>query len=300
MIIKGKKLSGILLSLMMLAVFILPVYAQPSGMPQINITEPKNGSTVSAGNVTITVDVKNFSIVDKQGQASVAGEGHIHYFMDVKVPTTPGKPSVTAEGTWVTTINKSYTWMNVAPGKHNFSVELVNNDHTPLTPPVVNEVNVTVMGAGNMSKNMTPAMAMNQTMMQNKTPAMAMNQTMMQNRTPAIAQNITPAARVNMTPSANASNVINVVAKNIAFNTKTITVPAGAKVTINFDNQDPKVQHNIAVYQTSAATMPIYVGKLITGPAKITYTFTAPSKPGTYFFRCDTHRTTMTGQFIVK
>jgi len=33
--------------------------------------------------------------------------------------------------------------------------------------------------------------------------------------------------------------------------------------------------------------------------ATTTYTFTAPSTPGTYFFRCDVHPETMTGQFIV-
>jgi plastocyanin len=42
------------------------------------------------------------------------------------------------------------------------------------------------------------------------------------------------------------------------------------------------------------------VGDVITGPKKITYTFDAPEKPGTYFFRCDIHPTTMTGQFIVE
>lgn len=38
----------------------------------------------------------------------------------------------------------------------------------------------------------------------------------------------------------------------------------------------------------------------MTGPATTTYTFTAPSTPGTYFFRCDVHPTVMTGQFIVQ
>lgn len=251
---ESKKLSGILLSLLVLAIFAMPAYA--AGMPQINITEPKNGSVVSSGNVTVSVDVENFNIVNKQGTAKAAGEGHIHYFMDVRVPTTPDKPSVTAEGTYAHVINKSYTWMNVKPGKHNLSVELVNNDHTPLTPPVISMVNVTVMGAGNMTS-------------------------------------ATARAGSN-------SVVVNVAAKSIAFNTSTITVPTSADVTINFDNQDSGVQHNIAVYTNSSAKTSIYVGKLITGPAKTTYTFKAPSMPGTYFFRCDTHPMKMTGRFLVQ
>ena len=93
--------------------------------------------------------------------------------------------------------------------------------------------------------------------------------------------------------------IINLTAKNIAFNTRTITVPAGSDVTINFDNQDSNIPHNFAVYETQAAQKAIFQGKIITGPAKITYTFKAPATPGAYFFHCDVHPTTMTGQFIV-
>ena len=101
------------------------------------------------------------------------------------------------------------------------------------------------------------------------------------------------------TASTQNSVVIDIVAKNIAFNTSTITVPAGANVTVNFDNQDANVPHNFAVYDSEAAKVTIFQGKIITGPSKITYSFVAPDKPGTYFFRCDVHPTIMKGQFIV-
>jgi plastocyanin len=98
---------------------------------------------------------------------------------------------------------------------------------------------------------------------------------------------------------------INLIAQNIAFNLSTITVPAGAVVTVNFDNKDASVPHNFAVYQsgsktTGTATGPIFVGQIITGPSTTVYTFMAPSTPGTYFFRCDVHPTIMTGTFIVQ
>ena len=35
------------------------------------------------------------------------------------------------------------------------------------------------------------------------------------------------------------------------------------------------------------------------GPATATFTFTAPSKPGSYFFHCDVHPTQMTGTVTV-
>jgi hypothetical protein len=43
----------------------------------------------------------------------------------------------------VPTTATSYTWENVGPGTHLFAVELVNNDHTPLTPPVERTITVT-------------------------------------------------------------------------------------------------------------------------------------------------------------
>jgi plastocyanin len=93
---------------------------------------------------------------------------------------------------------------------------------------------------------------------------------------------------------------IDLVAKDIAFDKSTVTVPAGAQVTVNFDNQDSGIPHNFAVYTDSSAQASIFVGQIITGPKIATYTFPAPSTPGNYFFRCDVHPTRMTGTFIVQ
>ena len=114
--------------------------------PVLNIT-PKDGGTVPAGDVTVSAQVFNFNIVDKLGQAAAAGEGHLHFFMDVDAPTTQGQPAVTAQGTYAATKDTTYTWHNVTPGTHTFSVELANNDHTPLNPPVIAKSTVTVVAA---------------------------------------------------------------------------------------------------------------------------------------------------------
>jgi plastocyanin len=92
---------------------------------------------------------------------------------------------------------------------------------------------------------------------------------------------------------------IDLIAKDIAFDKSTITVPAGAQVIINFDNQDSGIPHNFAVYTDTSATTSIFVGQIINGVKSIAYTFTAPTTPGDYFFRCDVHPTTMTGTFTV-
>jgi cytochrome c oxidase subunit 2 len=94
--------------------------------------------------------------------------------------------------------------------------------------------------------------------------------------------------------------MIDLTAQNIAFDTKQITVPAGVEVMISFDNKDNGVPHNFSVYTDATATKAIFTGKIITGPGRITYTFTAPTTPGNYFFRCDVHPTIMTGTFTVK
>ena len=90
-----------------------------------------------------------------------------------------------------------------------------------------------------------------------------------------------------------------VTAESMAFNTSEITVPAGEGVTITFTNNDAGVPHSIAVYTDSSASTTIFMGPIITGPEITTYSFVAPTAPGTYFFRCDPHPTTMTGRFVV-
>lgn len=90
---------------------------------------------------------------------------------------------------------------------------------------------------------------------------------------------------------------VKITAENFAFDISTITVPAGSQVIVEFENED-RAPHNVAFYTTPSVTTTIYKGEIITGPSKITYTFTAPSTPGTYFFRCDVHPS-MQGQFVV-
>lgn len=100
-------------------------------------------------------------------------------------------------------------------------------------------------------------------------------------------------------PGAGQTTQLTLVAKNYAFDRASIAVPAGSKVQLVLDNQDSGVPHNIAIYSSSAATTVIFKGEIITGPMKTTYTFDAPTSPGTYYFRCDLHPN-MNGQFIVQ
>ncbi len=93
--------------------------------------------------------------------------------------------------------------------------------------------------------------------------------------------------------------VVDLTAKQMAFDASTITVPPGAYITLHFTNADSGIPHNVAVYDSAAAQTVIFQGAIITGPAVVDYTFFGPSAPGTYFFRCDVHPALMTGAFIV-
>jgi plastocyanin len=214
----------------------------PAAEANVTITSPEEGASVAAGNVTVAVNLTNFTLVEPTGQPNAPGEGHLHYYLDAVVPTNASAPAIPETGGYVISTNTSYTWENVTAGAHNFSVQVVNNDHTPLIPLVFDMVNVTVGGN---------------------------------------------------------ATVVNLTAENIAFDTDTITVPAGANVTVNFNNKDSGIPHNFAVYDSSLRSERIFVGEIITGPATINYTFTAPSEPGTYYFQCDVHPS-MNGDFIVE
>ena len=116
----------------------------PSPVISLTIVSPKDGATVDGGDVTVTIEVANFNVTDKSGQSNVAGEGHVHYFLDVEAPTAPGVPAVVDRGTWAYTATTTYTFTRVVDGPHTISVELINNDHTPLVPPVVDKISFTI------------------------------------------------------------------------------------------------------------------------------------------------------------
>jgi len=83
-------------------------------------------------------------VVDKQSQAAVTGEGHLHFYLDIDAPTTPGVAAAPTSGVWAHVSDTSHTFTDVAPGSHTISAQLVNNDHTPVIPLVIQKITVTV------------------------------------------------------------------------------------------------------------------------------------------------------------
>jgi hypothetical protein len=108
-------------------------------LPSIEITSPRQGDTIKGPNLTVKVDVKDLKLVDKVGQTSELGQGHILYVLD---PPLTGVPD---DGSWVTeTSAKEVQSRNVTPGEHTIMAQLVANNGSLLQPRVVQRITVTV------------------------------------------------------------------------------------------------------------------------------------------------------------
>jgi hypothetical protein len=120
----------------------------PGTGPDAMITSPKHGATISGTSVKVKLDVDNFDVVDKVGDKRKDGEGHVHFYLDVpQIPTTQGEEAI-VEGTgrYVAKSSTTHTWKDLTAGQHVLGAQLVNNDHTPLQPPVTAQITVTVNG----------------------------------------------------------------------------------------------------------------------------------------------------------
>jgi plastocyanin len=84
-----------------------------------------------------------------------------------------------------------------------------------------------------------------------------------------------------------------IAARNVSFTEDTLTLPAGERSTIAFDNEEA-LPHNVAIYRNESATDPVFTGEVVTGPRTVVYEIPA-LRSGEYFFRCDLHPTQMTG-----
>jgi hypothetical protein len=93
---------------------------------------------------------------------------------------------------------------------------------------------------------------------------------------------------------------IRLVAQALRFDKRSVAASPNVEVTIQLDNQDAGVLHNVAFYTNNRATQSIFVGQTFPGPAVVEEKFTSPPNPGNYYFRCDVHPDTMTGTFEVQ
>jgi plastocyanin len=118
--------------------------------------------------------------------------------------------------------------------------------------------------------------------------------------TPTVPSGTTAGATTaGTTAAAGGATQLALTAQNYAFDKQTLSAPAGSTVTLTFTNKDSGVPHNFALYTDNSASTAIFKGQIVTGPTTTTYTFTAPSTKGSYFYRCDVHPSSMYGTFTV-
>lgn len=88
---------------------------------------------------------------------------------------------------------------------------------------------------------------------------------------------------------------LTIAAEGIQFDKDCLVGPAGEPFTITFDNKDPAIPHNVAIYTDSTAATSLFVGEVFNGPEVVDYAVD-PIDAGSYYFRCDVHPT-MQGTF---
>lgn len=90
-----------------------------------------------------------------------------------------------------------------------------------------------------------------------------------------------------------------IVASDNEFDKDCLAAPAGQAFTIELDNQDNGIPHNVSLYDTAdGEKKELFKGEVIAGPSKIAYQVPAQAA-GQYEFICDPHEGFMKGTFIV-
>lgn len=89
--------------------------------------------------------------------------------------------------------------------------------------------------------------------------------------------------------SGGGSSSVSIFAEAIRFSESVLSLPADTASTIQFDNRDAGVPHNVAIYRDESLDEVLFRGDIVTGPVKVDYD--VPALPaGTYYFQCDVHR----------
>jgi hypothetical protein len=107
------------------------VTSGPPTLPVVAITSPAFGTTLSGSSVELGLLIQNFIFSEDIGGENEVSHGHYHVIVDGNYFDLSTDP----DSAWVTRLN---------PGPHDITVELVNNDHTSLTPAASDTIEVTV------------------------------------------------------------------------------------------------------------------------------------------------------------
>jgi len=91
---------------------------------------------------------------------------------------------------------------------------------------------------------------------------------------------------------------VQISALNLAFEQPSVTAPADQPFTIDFDNKDAGIPHNVAIHRDSPTGEEVFKGEVFNGPERRPYAVPA-LQAGAYAFICTVHPT-MTGTLTVE
>jgi plastocyanin len=122
-------------------------------------------------------------------------------------------------------------------------------------------------------------------------------------RTPTVTHTRTPdpdpTPKVTLAAPDRVTTTVTLSVKDEVYAPANITVPAGSRVTIVFENRDTGVEHSVIIYDDGGMSSPVFTGREVEGPGTVTETFTAPSKPGAYALGCGVPGPHRKGTFTV-
>src|SRR5215217_2013122 len=124
--------------MLIVIVMLLMSIPQPAAAqsPILSVTAPKDGDAIDSDTVNITFTTSNIKLVPttipvaeagKHPEVNRPGEGHLHFVLDLQ-------PLVVWEKA------DPYTFSNVPAGQHQLMVEVVQNDHSSFSPPVMQQI----------------------------------------------------------------------------------------------------------------------------------------------------------------
>ena len=125
-----------LLRLTILLALMLALTSVAAAEPQLTVVSPKAGETIVGTTVKVVVTTSDFELVKavvpvteagKRPDANQPGKGMVHLTLDL-LPL-----AILDQG-------DTYTFTDIPAGEHQLEVELATNDHSLLSPPVVQVV----------------------------------------------------------------------------------------------------------------------------------------------------------------
>lgn len=116
---------------------------------------------------------------------------------------------------------------------------------------------------------------------------------------PSPTPSVIPSAAGTCSPTG--STKLSIVAVGTAFDLSCLAVAAGKPFTVTLVNEDP-FAHDLSIYPSATElTNPLFSSLTDPNAGSSSTTYKIPAlEPGTYFFQCDFHPTSMTGTFIVE